>query len=209
VQIGGDEYFLLRDEGGGLADRGGAGKTVMYRNVALLEDTVELLGGRALNLVPAGDAKEVLLRAGTRVFRVFERGGKAYVRVPSASGIYGWVVLAGSAQSTEWREVESAASPEMSSGELLLRLRPVVDRANRSLRQMYGALSPGTGKRRTPPSFRLSLSQGEIRCVMEPELLAGSFSGSMRALVAEFERVLGGTGWHVTMTRGKILIPLH
>jgi len=209
VEIGGEEYFLLRDEGGGLAARGEAGRTLTYRNVVILGDTVELLRGRALSLEPAGGGKEMRLGTGTRVLRVFEQGGKAYVRVPSGSVSYGWLALAGTARTTEWRDVERPATAGVTAGDLLQRLRPVVDRANSSLRQIYASLSAGEGKRSAPPSFRLSLTQGEIRCLLEPAPLAPSFSGSMKVLVAEFERVLGGTGRHVTLARGEILIPLH
>jgi hypothetical protein len=96
----------------------------------------------------------------------------------------------------------------ISSGDILLRVQPVVDGANRSLRRIYAALSPESGDLRTPPSFRITLSRGEITCSLEPPALSGSFSGSMRALLAGLERVLGGTGLHAEISEGAILIPL-
>jgi hypothetical protein len=208
VEIGREPYYILRNEGGGFSARGEPGKTEIFRNVPLLSDTVVLLRGRALRLRPAGDREEVLLPPGTRVVRIFEHESGTYVRLSSPGGRFGWLSLPGSARSSQWREVETASPAGISSGDLLLRVRPVVDGANESLRRIYAALSPETGKGQTPPSFRLSLSHGEIRCILEPAALSGSFSGSMRALLAGLERVLGGTGLHPEISDGAIFIPL-
>ena len=208
VEIGREPYYILRNEGGGFSARGDPGRTEIFRNVSLLGDTVQLLGGRALRLRPAGEKEEILLQAGTRVLRMFEHESKTYVRVPSARGGFGWLSLPVSGRSSEWREVASASPAGISSGDLLVRIQPVVDGANRSLRRIYAALSPESAHIHRPPSFRLSLSSGEIRCILEPEALSGSFSGSMRALLAELERVLGGTGVRAELSDGAILIPL-
>jgi hypothetical protein len=208
VEIGREPYYILRDESGGFSARGEPGRTEIFRNVPLLGDTIVLLRGRALRLRPAGDKEEILLQRGTRVVRMFEHESRTYVRLPFAGGRFGWLSLPGSERSAEWREAESASRPGISSGDLLLRIQPVVDGANTSLRRIYAALSPETGIVHTPPSFRLSRSRGEIRCSLEPAALSGSFSGSMRALLAEVERVLGGTGLHAEISDGAILIPL-
>jgi len=209
VEIGREPYFILRNEAGEFAARGGEpGKTEMFRNVSLLGDTVVLLGGGALRLRPAGAHEEIPLQAGTRVVRVFERDSKTYVRLASAGGRFGWLSLPGPGRSPQWREVESASQAAISSGDILLRVQPVVDGANRSLRRIYAALSPGSRDARTPPFFRLSRSAGEIRCSLEPAALSGAFTGSMRALLAGLERVLGGTGVHAEISEGAILIPL-
>ncbi len=208
VEIGREPYYLLRSEGGGFSARGEPGKTEIFRNVPLLGDTVVLLRGGALRLRPPVGKEEILLQAGTRVVRLFEYESRTYVRLPSAVGRFGWLSLPGSGSSSEWREVESAPTTGISSGDILLRVQPVVDGANRSLRRIYAALSSESGGLRTPPSFRLSLSRGEIRCFLDPSALSGSFIGSMRALLAGFERVLGGTGLHAEISDGAILIPL-
>ncbi|HEX7572835.1 MAG TPA: hypothetical protein VF514_07055, partial [Bacteroidota bacterium] len=208
VEIGREPYYLLRSEGGGFSARGEPGKTEIFRNVPLLGDTVVLLRGAALRLRPPAGKEEILMQAGTRVVRLFEYESRTYVRLPSAVGRFGWVSLPGSGRSSEWREVESAPTAGISFGDILQRVQPVVDGANRSLRRIYAALSPESGDLRTPPSFRLSLSRGEIRCFLDPSALSGSFNGSMRALLAGFERVLGGTGLHAEISDGAILIPL-
>jgi hypothetical protein len=208
VEIGREPYFLLRNEEGGFSARGEPGKTEVFRNVPLFGDTVVLLRGRALRLRPAGDKKEILLHAGTRVVRMFEHESGTYVRLPSAGGRFGWLSLPGSARSSEWREAESASPAGVSSGDLLQRVQPVVDGANKSLRRIYAALSPETGNLHTPPSFRVALSREGIRCILEPGALSASFSGSMRALLAGLERVLGGTGLHAEISDGAIFIPL-
>jgi hypothetical protein len=208
VEIGREPYYILRNEGGGFSARGEPGKTEIFRNVPLLGDTVVLLRGGALRLRPPGGKEEILLQAGTRVVRVFEYESKTYVRLPSAAGRFGWLSLPGSGGSPEWREAESASTAGISSGDILLRVQPVIDGANRSLRLIYAALSAEHAGLLTPPSFRLSLVRGEISCSLEPSALSGSFSGSMRALLAGLERVLGGTGLHAEIIDGAILIPL-
>jgi hypothetical protein len=208
VEIGREPYYILRNEGGGFSVRGEPGKTEFFRNVPLLGDTVVLLRGGALRLRSPGGNEEIPLQAGTRVVRLFKYESRTYVCVPSAAGRFGWLSLPGSGGSPEWREAESASTAVISSGDILLRVQPVVDGANRSLRRIYAALSPESGDLRTPPSFRITLSRGEITCSLEPPALSGSFSGSMRALLAGLERVLGGTGLHAEISEGAILIPL-
>jgi hypothetical protein len=208
VEIGREPYYILRDEEGGLSSSGEPGKTDVFRNVSLLGDTVALLRGKALRLRPAGDRVEIQLKPGTRVVREFEHESRTYVRLPSGGGRFGWLILPVSARSSEWRETESASSTGITSADLLLRVQPVIDGANKSLRRIYAALSPGTGTVHTPPSFRLLLTRGEIKCVLEPAALAGSYAGSMRALLPELERVLGGTELHAGISDGSILIPL-
>jgi hypothetical protein len=208
VEIGREAYYILRDEAGGFSVRGEPGKTEIFRDVPLLGDTVELLRGKALRLRPAGGIEDILLQAGTRAVRIFEHDARTYVRLPYGGGRFGWLSLPLSARSTEWREVESASPSVISSADLLLRVQPVVDRANGALRRIYAALSPESALVRTSPSFRLLLSRGEIRCILEPPALSGSYSGSMRALLPELERVLGGTGLHAEISDTTILIPL-
>jgi hypothetical protein len=208
VEIDREPYFILRNEGGGFSARGAPGKTEVFRNVPLLGDTVVLLRGDALRLRLPGGKEEILLQAGTRVVRLFEYESATYVRLPSAAGRFGWLSLPGSGRSAQWRELESASTAGISSGDILLRVQPVVDGANRSLRRIYAALSTEPGELRPLPSFRISLSRGEIRCFLEPSSLSGSFTGSMRGLIAGLERVLGGTGLHAEISEGAILIPL-
>ncbi len=208
VEIDREPYFILRNEGGGFSARGAPGKTEVFRNVPLLGDTVVLLRGDALRLRLPGGKEEILLQAGTRVVRLFEYESATYVRLPSAAGRFGWLSLPGSGRSAQWRELESASTAGISSGDILLRVQPVVDGANRSLRRIYAALSTEPGELRPLPSFRISLSRGEIRCFLEPTSLSGSFTGSMRGLIAGLERVLGGTGLHAEISEGAILIPL-
>jgi len=208
VEIGREPYYLLRDEGGEFSTQGEPGKTELFRNVTFSEDTLVLLRGRALRLRPAGGGEEILQQAGARVIRLFDHESKTYVRLASAPGRFGWLTLSSSSRPPEWSLVEKASAAGISPEDVLLRVRPVVDGANRSLRQIYAAISPETGPPHTPPSFRLAPARTEIRCILEPGALSGTFSGSMRALLAEMERVLGGTGLHAEISEGTILIPL-
>ena len=208
VEIDREPYYILRNEAGGFSTQGEPGRIEIFRNASLQGDSVVLLRGGALALKPAGGPEGILLEPGTRVLRLFEHDGRTYVRLPSAGGRFGWLSLSGPGRSTEWRQVESAKPAGKTPEDVLERVQPVVDGANRSLRRIYAALSPETGNVRTPPSFRLSRSAVEIRCLLQPEGLSGSFGGSMRALLAGFERVLGGTGLHAEISDGAILIPL-
>jgi len=208
VEIGGEIFYILRDDRGGLSARGEPGRTEIFRHVSLFGDTILLLRGKALRLRPAWEKGEIPLQAGTRVVRMFELESKTYVRIPSAGGRFGWLSLSPSARASEWRELDSASAGTISPADMMLRVRPVVEGANRSLRRIYAALSQETARVHTPPYFHLSPSPGEIRCSLVPAGLSGSFSGSMRAMLPELERVLGGTGLHAGLSDGSILIPL-
>ncbi len=207
VEIDREPYFLLRDPGGGLSSRGEPGKTETLKDVTLYGDTVVLLAGKALRLRPAGEPGEIQLRPGTRVVRVFENRSASYVRLPSTPGKFGWVNLSAGNGSPDWREATQESRPEISEGELLLRVQPVVDEANTALRRIYAVLTAESGRDDSPPVFRLVRSRTEIRCGIEPALLSPSFAASTRALLPAVERALGGTGLHAEITNGAILIP--
>ncbi len=204
VEIARERFYLLRDADGGFSRKGDPGEIAIFRNVTLFGDTIVVLRGRALKLQQAGTNGGIPLQAGARVLRVFERGPGMYVRSPS--GRFGWITSPRSAG--EWREAVSPSPAAQSPAELEQRVQPVVDAANRSLRRIYAAVAGGSGTARTPPSFRLAGSRGEVLCVLDPASRAGSFIGSMRALLPEFERVLGGTGLHAEMSGDAIRIPL-
>jgi|GEM_PF-2503668 len=208
VEIEREPYFLQRDASGGFSRRGDPGKSEILKDVTLYGDTVVLLAGKALRLRPAGEQGEIQLRPGIRVVRVFELRSVSYVRLPSLPGRFGWVELSAPKGSPEWRLASPEARAEISPGELLLRVQPVVDDANRSLRRMYAALNLDSGRNDPPPAFRLTRSRAEISCGIEPAPLSPSFAGSTRALLSAVERVLGGTGLHAEITNGTILIPL-
>jgi hypothetical protein len=208
VEIDREPYFLLRDAGGGLASHGDPGRSEILRDVTLYGDTVVLLAGKALRLRPAGEKGEIQLRPGIRVLRVFEYQSAAYVRLPSVPGKFGWVTLSAPSGPPQWREASQEARAGMAPGDLLQRVQPVVDDANRSLRRIYAALTSETGRDDSPPAFRLTRSRTEIRCGLEPAPLTPSYAVSTRALLAAVERVLGGTGLHAEITNGAILIPL-
>lgn len=208
VEIGREPFYILRDESGEFSAEGDPGTTAVFRNVSLLEDTVVLLRGKGLRLRPAGGKGEILLPALTRVVRMFEDRSGTYVRLASGTAKFGWIGLTRAAGSGEWRTVEPASAERVAPEELLQRLQPVVDAANSSLRRIYDALAPGSGRGRMPPSFLLVRSRGDVRCSLAPPSLSGSFTGSLRAMLPEIERVLGGTGLHAEIADDAILIPL-
>jgi hypothetical protein len=206
VEIDRERFYLLRDETGGLSSSGDPGKTEVLRDVTLFGDTVVLLGGRALEVRPAGAKEEIHMKPGSRVVREFEHAASMYVRL--AGGRFGWITPSRSAHLPEWRVEEPAASEGASPGEIIARLQGAVDAGNASLRRVYAVLSEESGRARTPPSFRLARSGQGVRCLIEPPAVAGSFAGSLRAILPDFERILGGTGLHAELADGAILIPL-
>jgi hypothetical protein len=208
VEIDREPYYILRDEGGELSAQGDPGRTETFRNVTLLGDTVLLLRGKGLRLRPAGEKEEVILPSPTRAVRIFEDQSKTYVRVESGAVRFGWVVLGHASPSQEWRSVEPASPESIAPEDLLRRVQPVVDAANSSLRRIYEALTPESGAARKAPSFLLVRSRKDIRCSLQPAALSGSFTGSLRAMLPEIERVLGGTGLHAEIADDAILIPL-
>jgi hypothetical protein len=208
VESGGELLYVLRLADGTLSSSGDPGKTEIFRNVSLLADTVVILRGRALRMRPAGGTGEVLLKGGLRVVRVFADDRTTYVRLPQAPERFGWLTLSPETRSSEWREEETVSQPGYSPPDILARIQPVVDGANRSLRRIYAALTAETGVSRTPPSFRLSRTRTEIRCILEGAPRQEAFSGSRRVLLSEIGRALGGTGLHAGIADSAILIPL-
>jgi hypothetical protein len=207
VEIWREQYFLQREEDGAFSSRGDPGKSETFRDVSLSGDTVVLLRGKALSARAAGTGKEFTVKSGTRAFRFFEHGSRTYARIPADGGRFCWVDLSVHPGSAEWREVERVSPGGGSVTDIFPRIQAVVDGANASLRRVYSALSRETGSPHAPPSFRLSKTPREFRCGLEPSSLSEAYGTSTRALLADIERVLGGTGLHAAISDGAILIP--
>ena len=208
VEINGSPFFIQRDIGGDFTRRGAGGSIALFRGALLLGDTVALRRGRALRLKAAGTDRDVMLAPGSRAVRVFEAEGRTFVRVLSSEEPAGWLSLSVSMETDEWSRVQTPRNHSTSTENVVRRLLPVVTDANRALHAIYGRLAAEAGENSTPPSFRLREEEDVLRCVIEPQTLSGTFAGSLRELIPEFERALLGTGLRPSFEGGAIVVPL-
>ncbi|HUI66109.1 MAG TPA: hypothetical protein VL126_14795 [Bacteroidota bacterium] len=204
VEVEGRAYYLERDSAGEFAHKGLVASVRLIRRAVLVSDTIAVLRGDALRFRPAQGNQALRLRSGARAIRVFRDEKETFVRLVAAGNLEGWLSLDERALGAEWALSESrrALTPES----VISRLVPVIEGANRSLRKFYEELVQESGMERTPPSFRLAARADTVRCTIEPPELSAAYSGSLRALVPECERVLAGSGLHPIVTGGAIVI---
>jgi hypothetical protein len=208
VEIDGSPFYIQRDISGGFTRRGAGGSITLFRGALLLGDTVALRRGRALRLKAAGTDREMTLVPGSRAVRLFEAEGRTFVRVLPYEEPKGWLALSVSTGTDEWNRVQTSRSHNTSAENVVRRLLPVVADANRALHAVFMHLAAEAGENSTPPSFRLREDDDALRCAIEPQSLNGSFAGSLRKLLPEFERALLGTGLRPLFEGGSIVVPL-
>jgi hypothetical protein len=208
VEINGSPFYLQRDIGGGFMRRAAGGSITLFRGALLPGDTVALQRGRALRLKAAGTNRNVTLVPGFRAVRLFEAEGRTFVRVLSSGEPTGWLSLSRGTETDEWKSAQPSRTYGTSAESVVRRLSPVVAGANRALHAVYMQLDAEAGENSAPPSFRLREDGDVLRCAIDPQSLSGSFAGSMRELLPEFERALIGTGLRPLLEGGSIVVPL-
>jgi hypothetical protein len=204
VQIGGVEFFLVRDRFGRLAGEAQAGTVARFEGVLQSGDTVIILRAGTVRFASADGRSAVMLGAGERLIRIFSRGHNTYVRRSTGTGPYGWAELAPSAEGRSWGTVRLASAvPSTVPPRITDVVRSAVSRTNTKLSSLFAFIAPRATRRMVAPRWEVRPEGNLLRCT----LLGGSAQRDLpettRYLMNDIGDRIAGSGFRAyTSTDG-------
>ncbi len=199
----GQVVFLLRDEGGALSGENLAGRISYFRNVILIDDTIESVSMRLVVADPTRSQASTI-SAGSVIHRVFSAGGQTYVKVAGVHEQFGWVDFRRTAVGRDWKAVEEI---RLSRSEQLRKVLPQISvklhEVNAKLAELCNRLGLAIAR---PPQWKAEAGNAHLICSLDSEIPVGIFSRSSVLLGKSLETILLGTNLRIDSSPGRIEI---
>jgi hypothetical protein len=194
VEIDGALFFLLRDRGGRLSAGDQAGSISTLAGNLLTRDTVHVLESGVLMLSSPVWTRDMTLRRGERLIRLFASEGRTYVRCPGRIPAYGWVSLSPATEKKEWSlEHAEVAVESLIPDRLRDSVRTALERTNRVLLNLYRFFNQQGGENRAIPLWQLEESGVSLLCRLTGASTERDFPRSTRYLMMDIQNYLLGT----------------
>ena len=206
VEIEGDVLYLLRTEGGHIAQWDSAGLSGEYRQKTLLGDTVRILAPSRYRFRPAAQAPERFAQEGESFVRYFSDGGEQYARTLSERPQFGWLNLDRRSMNHDWTLQRADLGDQAISPSAKERIVARVQRSNRSLREFYSTLNAETRQRIPAPQWRVDSTRTSLRINLRPATAGPLYVRSTAVLAEEIQTYLIGSGYDVTVLTSAILV---
>ncbi len=202
-EMDGQVVFLLRDEGGALSGENLAGRISYFRNVILIDDTIESVSTRLVVADPTR-SRTSTISPGTVIHRLFIAGGQTYVKVAGAREQFGWVDFRGTTVGRDWKAVEEI---RLSRSEQLRKVLPQISVKLREVNTKLAELCKRLGSAISrPPQWKAEAGSEKLICSLDSEIPIGVFSRSSALLGKSLETILLGTNLRIDSSPGRIEI---
>ncbi len=210
-RFGNEDFFLLKDASGRFVGEGGKNEPLVIGGCETLGDTVEVMRGGVLTVVPQYGPVRTIAR-GKRLARIFQCDGRCYVLVMDAPICFGWSSLE---PGDAWRRIGAAPTriPEVRLPDTLLphdlqeRICGKVADVNKRIRRFFSHFDTCTGTERICPQWVCECIVRQCRCTLSPSSGKGDeLPESTRELRREIENTLAGSGCIMTGERGEIVV---
>jgi hypothetical protein len=204
VEIQGEMFFLQKDNDGKLSRSGSLGLEKIFRNAAILLDTVEVLTNRSVYLSPPGSPSRPLF-AGETLVRIFRHADAVYCMTTGISPAYGWVDFRTARERGDWRVRTPVSSKSLPvSDAIIQQVRSRIDRVNHLLAQLFDHFNNETHQQKQSPRWVVETSGNAISCTLEGASQAEDFRQSSAYLAMDIESLVLGTNLDVTNAPGSI-----
>lgn len=207
VEIGGAEYYLVREDRGRFAGEADAGAYRTYVGVSHPYDTVHVLKDRAVRFSAADAIGEGFLAAGERLVRIFTRAGQTYVKRSGNSHVYGWVSLEPATKGRLWslsRPVRTAVTS--APARVRDSIQTALSRTNVLLANLFACFNARSQQHRLTPRWQMEAEGTVLRCTLADGSPERDFPESTRYLVREIENQVLGSDLSVIQSPGGIEI---
>jgi hypothetical protein len=198
VEIGGTEFFLIREDAGLLAGETHAGALTTTAGFSHPWDTVHVLRNGGLRFSAPSGQGESFLAAGERIVRIFTHSGRTYVKRSGGARVYGWVNLAPDAEGRLWSLSHLVPTAEST---IPVRIRDSVQaalsRTNALLVNLYAYFNGTSRQHRATPRWQMEPEGTVLRCTLLDGSPERDFAESTRYLVRELENHVLGTDFGV------------
>lgn len=204
VEVRGQVLFLLKDKEGKLVHSAPLGVEQMFRNATLITDTVEVLRGKSLRIVPLSSSPQYL-PAGGKIARIFRHQKGTYCGTLDSPPVFGFVDFAKAREGKDWRVVRKtvAALDSIPAG-VLRNVESRIAAVNDLLARLFAHFNKETHEQREAPRWRLVSSATAISCTLLTTSPAEHFQQSTQYLVKDLENIALGANLEVTHAPQKI-----
>jgi len=203
VEVNGQQVFLLTEEDGRLRRNGSLGFEKIFRDAALLSDTIQILRGNPAFTPPTGTPKKNL-RVGEKLVRCFRTPEGTYCGLSDGSQ-YGWVNFAALKEGRDWKILRASVSADSISRGIAEKIHSRIGEINRTWSDLFGYFNEQTNQSRPTPSWSVKSTRSSITCV-----LSGSnpdeFRRSTLYLLKDLENIVLGSGLTVSHLGDRITI---
>ncbi len=206
VEVDGEVFYFLRDESGQLAGWKSLGTTRIFHNLKFLNDTVEVLGPRVIQIQDPNNASRRFLSIGERCLRYFNADGRTYIRRLGSRPSYGWTQLSGTDKGRFWQVVRASRSNIDLSPMMRDRVNAKINEVNLAYAQVYSQLAKETGKHFPVPQWEVHTEKATILLVLQPSVAAGHYKKTIQSLASTLQTYLLGTEYSVVEQGNQIEI---
>lgn len=204
IEIGGQIFYLLKDNAAGLSRSGPLGFDKIFSNATILLDTVRILTRHSIQFSSINSSARQL-SVDERVLRVFRHQNLTYCRVLSNPPQYGWIDFSGRKDGKNWIVLRNIAPADSSiSSVVVQKVRTQVGEVNRVLAHLFEFFNKQTHQQKQPPQWNIESSQKAILCTLQGS--SESFEQSTFYLVNDLENIVLGSAFEVAHTPGRIEI---
>lgn len=194
VEIEGALFFLLRDRSGRLSAEDQAGSISTLAGDPLSRDTVHVLASGILTLSSPVWTRDMTLRRGERLIRLFASEGRTYVRCPGRTPEYGWVSLSPASEKKVWSlEHVQLAVESVIPDRVRDSVRAALGRTNAVLDSLFRYFNRREGENRPTPRWQLEESGVSLLCTLTGASTERDFPRSTRSLMTDIQNFLLGT----------------
>ncbi len=205
VEIGGEVFYLLKDESGKLARSGALGFERTYSNTSELLDTVQV-NVSSLRFSPPGSSPRAI-QAAQKLVRIFRHGAQTFCEIPGNPTQYGWVDFSGTKEGKEWKLERSIIKVLQSiPSDIIQKIQTRLDETNRVLSRLFGHFNRETGLQKTPPQWTSEILPKSMSCTLTGTTSVEAYDLSTRYLLKDVENLVLGSGLEVVSTSGKLVV---
>jgi hypothetical protein len=207
VELDGSIFYLIKNDRTTLMGEGKIGLNQIYRNVILVQDTVQLMTKRSAVLISPDYTQRIALRKSEKLVRYFQKGDLTYIRSLGAPMRFGWARLDGMVRALppQSKEEDAMKNPGVPD-KTLERVHMKFNEVNTVLAHVFMYFNNQSSLKKSIPQWHSAESEGGIAYVLEPHVFGSHFPESDRYLLRDLDNILFGTVYSLIYSPGKIEI---
>ena len=207
VELDGSLFFLIKNNETSLMGEGKFGFNHVYKNVVVLQDTVQLMTTSGAVLISSDRKQQFVLQNGEKLIRYFQDGDLTYIRLLFTPVRFGWARLAGIVRTIVLSENEQDhATTSGIPDKTLSRVEAKFKEVNQLLTTLFNYFNKQSNEKKLVPQWHSVESERSVAYVLEPHMYGSSFPETNRYITRELDNILLGTIYTISYTPGKIEI---
>ncbi len=204
-------YFLIKDNQGKIINRDSNGYNKIFKNCAIINDTVQILADRAVLISqtpawqPSSKNKRFYLKKDDYLLRLFKKKNAYYVLKLGNDVQYGWCQFR---KNRSWRILEKDADGKNKLIPPYIRekITARIESANQTYSDYFKYFNQRLNRQKEIPRWVMEIEDNQIKCNLENDFYMQKLTESARYLIHDLENILLGTNIALNYENGVIII---